>query len=47
MPVELRHFLLNVHVAGRVLVLRQIAEYEIRPQQGWRRALSKVEVGAA
>ncbi len=23
MPVELRHFLLNVHVAGRVLVLRQ------------------------
>jgi hypothetical protein len=26
MPVESRHFLLNAHVAGRVLVLRQIAE---------------------
>jgi hypothetical protein len=26
MPVKSRHFLLNVQVAGRVLVLRQIAE---------------------
>ena len=25
MPVESRHFLLNVEVAGRVFVLRQIA----------------------
>ena len=26
MPVESRHFLLNAQVAGRVLVLRQIAK---------------------